>query len=149
MGFGSKTKDLDELQEQYGGITRFQIFVCIGASYLSYATAYIHQSGIFLSAVPSFRCAVPPLDDPSFGLTEAEIRNYTIPKNLSTQKYDSCHRYDLNLTNCDVNLTCLHSTNDIISCDKGYHYDTDVYEKTTVTQVCWTCRHHSHSMSYH
>nr|XP_026693822.1 organic cation transporter protein-like isoform X2 [Ciona intestinalis] len=139
MRMDKKTKDLDDLQEQLGGFTRYQILVCIGAAYLSYATAYIHQSGIYLSAVPVFRCAVPPLEDPTYGLSEAEIRNYTIPYDYEKQKYDTCHRYDLNLTNCYVNLTCIQPTNDVIPCDKGYHYDTDVYTMTTVTQWNLVC----------
>ena len=49
------TLDLDELQEKFGGISRYQIFVIAIVGILPFGTAAMSQTAVFNSAVPEFR----------------------------------------------------------------------------------------------
>jgi len=52
-----KQKDLDDLQESIGGLSCYQLMVCIAASYVGFSGSAASQTGIYLSAVPTFRFA--------------------------------------------------------------------------------------------
>ena len=48
--------DLDVLQEEVlGGMSRYQLLLCIGVAFLSFSTAPCTQLGIYFSAVPEKR----------------------------------------------------------------------------------------------
>nr|XP_039252735.1 organic cation transporter protein-like [Styela clava] len=96
------------------------------------------QSSVFFSAVPYYRCSVPPLDDPRVypNLTEENITNLLIPPG------EQCFRYDYNLSTCtgDGDLSCLDNPDPgKIQCDNGYTYDDTYYEETTVSEWDLVC----------
>ncbi|CAK8691142.1 unnamed protein product [Clavelina lepadiformis] len=137
--------DFEEFQKEIGGLSHYQFVVVLAVGWLSFGAGFGTQSAVFISAIPSFRCAVPPIDDPDVypNLTESKIKNYTIPYDSTRDEYDSCNRYDYNLSSCqgDGDLSCVTSDEDpgTISCDQGYYYDPTYYEKTTITQWDLVC----------
>lgn len=131
--------DLDYLQENVlGGMSRYQLLACIGSAFLSFSTAPGTQLAVFLSATPEFRCSTPELDQ--FNLTEEQILSYTTPID-QFGSYDTCLRFDQNLTICDEqgDLSCLVPINKTIKCDHGYHYQRDVYHETTMSEFDIVC----------
>merc|ERR1739838_644570 len=132
--------DLDCLQEKvFGGMSKYQVLVCMGAAFLAFSTGPAIHAGIFFSATPEFQCAAPQLEELPFKLTREEIKNFTTPmKNSET--YDSCVRYDQNLTACEIrkDLSCLLVTTDTVPCG-GYWYEHDVYTETPMSQFNIVC----------
>ncbi|CAK8691148.1 unnamed protein product [Clavelina lepadiformis] len=137
--------DIDEFQEDIGGITRYQILIIVFTGFLTFGSGFTPQAAIFLSAVPDFRCSVSPIDNSTLypNLTEEDIESLTIPYDSKQGDYDSCNRYDYNLSSCqgDGNLSCVTSDEGpgTIPCDQGYYYDSTYYDETTVTQWDLVC----------
>ncbi|XP_076807256.1 organic cation transporter-like protein [Clavelina lepadiformis] len=137
--------DIDGFQEEIGGITTYQVLIILFGGLITFGSGFTSQAAVFLSAVPDFRCAVPPIDDPNVypSLDESDINNYTIPYDSATAEYDSCNRYNYNLTSCrgDGDLSCVTSDEDpgSIPCDQGYYYDPTYYDETTITQWDLVC----------
>ncbi|XP_078493969.1 solute carrier family 22 member 13-like [Ciona intestinalis] len=136
--------DLEAYQREIGGISRYQIVIICLASTLMLFSSLTSQAAVFLSAVPDHRCSVPPIDDPnSYNFTESEILNLTIPYNPIEQTYDECQRYAYNLSTCTGgnDVACITSPMEVgvMTCDKGYHYDTSVYKATTISDFNLVC----------
>lgn len=139
--------DLDQYQESLGGITSYQLWVIFMSTWIVFGSGPMQSFGIYLSAVPIHRCSVPPIDSAAFNLTEAEIKNLTIPFDNNKDTYSSCSRYAYNLTACanvDDLPGCLMSQGSqseigTMKCDAGYHFNNDVFLETTVSEFSLVC----------
>ncbi|XP_077974746.1 organic cation transporter protein-like [Styela clava] len=131
--------DLDQLlQEKLGGISRYQWLIIFALSLQPLGSSFMGQTNVFFSAVPDYRCSVPPLDDPNIypELTEENITTLMIPPG------ESCYRYDYNLSKCNGNgdLSCLSNSDPgTMECDAGYIYDDTYFEETTVSEWDLIC----------
>nr|XP_039255934.1 solute carrier family 22 member 12-like [Styela clava] len=127
---------LDDIEEKFGGISRYQIFVIVMTATAVFGTSSMSQSAIFFSAVPDHRCAIPQIDNLTLlhsNTTEHNISSLFIPPG------DSCHRYNYNLSVCDEHgdLSCVTNQTKVekIKCDNGYVYDKTHFKSTTVSEA--------------
>ncbi|XP_077975504.1 organic cation transporter protein-like isoform X2 [Styela clava] len=131
---------LDDIEEKFGGISRYQIFVIVMTATAVFGTSSMSQSAIFFSAVPDHRCAIPQIDNLTLlhsNTTEHSISSLFIPPG------DSCHRYNYNLSVCDEHgdLSCVTNQTKVekIKCDNGYVYDKTHFKSTTVSEWDLVC----------
>nr|XP_039270512.1 organic cation transporter protein-like [Styela clava] len=129
--------DVDDVFESIGGVSKYQIAVILASAFSLLAATMSSQLAVFLSATPTYRCALPTLHINASMLTHSELVNLFIPPE------DSCQRYDYNLTQCEEenNLSCITNQTEvrIIPCDYGYHYDKTYYDQTTISEWDFIC----------
>lgn len=51
----SKSLDLDQLQDKFGGISTYQVMILSFSLLLPFGTSFMSQSSVFFSAVPEHR----------------------------------------------------------------------------------------------
>lgn len=62
--------------------------------YMNMMMVFVYFGQIFMTLAPPHWCAPPPGLD-HFNLTKEQLRDLTIPKDLSTGKYEKCLRYNV------------------------------------------------------
>nr|XP_026695296.1 organic cation transporter protein-like [Ciona intestinalis] len=140
--------DYSVVMREIGALGKYQFLLVMMAYWVTIPCGINQVASVFLAATPSHRCALPPLDDSSLypNLTEAQLKNYTLPLDTRTGDYDECKRYNYSLTSCTPGeLNCISPYPPIppkvipIKCDKGFYYDTSVYTSTVTTEWNLVC----------
>nr|XP_039256261.1 solute carrier family 22 member 5-like [Styela clava] len=130
---------LDDIEEKFGGVSRYQIFVIMMTATAVFGTSSMSQSAIFFSAVPDHRCAIPQIDNLTLLHSNTTERNIS----LFIPPGESCHRYNYNLSVCDEleDLSCVANRTKVgkIKCDNGYVYDKTYFKSTTVSEWDLVC----------
>ncbi|XP_022110873.1 organic cation transporter protein-like [Acanthaster planci] len=68
-----------------------------------------------------------------------EKRNASIPYNATTEKFDSCHMYDVRGVEFEVGINASLFANGTIECPDGWVFDTSQYKTTIINEFDLVC----------
>jgi len=138
--------DFDVILKEIGDLGIYQLALVAMVYWITLPAGMTQVASVFLAAVPTHRCKLPPLDDASkYNLTEAELAALVIPTNTIKNAPDSCSRYAYDLSTCTPpSLSCVEPSPppanfSTMDCDKGYYYDDSTYISTVTTEWNLVC----------
>nr|XP_006825792.1 PREDICTED: organic cation transporter protein-like [Saccoglossus kowalevskii] len=97
--------------------------------------AFINLGNSFLSASSDHYCKV--YDNQTFHDT-SPLKNCTIPYDAEDEGWDSCSRYDINVS-MGISPELCSQDSGTLECDNGWVYDRSVYENTVVHEYDLVC----------
>ncbi|XP_074642119.1 organic cation transporter-like protein [Tubulanus polymorphus] len=128
----------DEILIKIGEFGKYQkiryFMLCVPSTFL----AFVVLAGVFLSAVPNFRCAIPDLENDTYSIQNPEhaLRlNHTVPWVKDDNKWilSEDEIYLIDASTKFSNVTGIPENATKVECD-AWVYDRSVFESTTMTE---------------
>nr|XP_006825794.1 PREDICTED: organic cation transporter protein-like [Saccoglossus kowalevskii] len=124
--------DILPILGEFGRYQKFQLFlICL----TSIPISYFLQANTFMSASSDHYCKV--YDNQTFHDT-SPLKNCTIPYDADGETWDSCSRYDVNVS-MGISPELCSQDSGTQDCDNGWVYDRSVYENTVVHEFNLVC----------
>ncbi|XP_077862435.1 organic cation transporter protein-like [Saccoglossus kowalevskii] len=124
--------DIVHILGEFGRYQKFQLFlICLTCI----CSTYFLQANSFMSASSDHYCKL--YDNQTFHDT-SPLKNCTIPYDAEDEAWDSCSRYDVNVS-MGISPELCSQDSGTQDCDNGWVYDTSVYERTVVHEYDLVC----------
>ncbi|XP_077862444.1 organic cation transporter protein-like, partial [Saccoglossus kowalevskii] len=125
----------DDILVILGEFGRYQKIQFVLVCLVAIPSSYFLQANTFMSASSDHYCKV--YDNQKFHDT-SPLKNCTIPYDAEDEAWDSCSRYDVNVS-MGISPELCSQNSGTLECDNGWVYDTSVYENTVVHEFDLVC----------
>lgn len=132
-------EDFDSIFVHIGGFGRYQKMLFLVNCFMNCLMAFVYFGQIFMCLTPPHWCSAPP-GLLALNLTQEELKNLTVPRDMSTGKFSQCRRYDVNFEEVVTgNVTWPNILWPTTNCTYGWTYDYSLYYPTITSQLNWVC----------